>query len=59
MQSNRNKHAALRLMGKLLKKQGMASETLVTDRLGAHSAAARELALSVMAALGRLSFSGS
>jgi putative transposase len=46
VQSNRDKHAALRLIRKLLKKQGMAPETLVTDRLGAYSAAVRELGLS-------------
>src|ERR671919_1959277 len=36
VQSRRDKRAALRLMRKLLKKQGMAPETLVTDRLGAY-----------------------
>ena len=45
MQSRRNKRAALRLMRKLLKKQGMAPKTLVTDRLGAYPAAVRELGL--------------
>jgi putative transposase len=43
VQSRRNKRAALRLMRKLLKKQGMAPGTLVTDRLGAYPAAVREL----------------
>jgi transposase-like protein len=46
VQSRRNKRAALRLMRNLLKKQGMAPGTLVTDRLGAYSAAVRELCLS-------------
>jgi len=46
VQSKRNKRAALRLMRKLLKKQGMAPATLVTDRLDAYPAAVRELGLS-------------
>jgi transposase-like protein len=46
VQSRRNKRAALRLMRNLLKKQGMAPGTLVTDRLGAYPAAVRELGLS-------------
>ena len=46
VQSKRNKRAALRLMRKLLKKQGMAPATLVTNRLGAYPAAVRELGLS-------------
>jgi putative transposase len=46
VQSKRNKRAALRLMRKLLKKQGMAPVTLVTDRLSAYPAAVRELGLS-------------
>jgi transposase-like protein len=46
VQRRRDKHAALRLMRKLLKNQGMASEALVTDRLRAYGAAARELRLS-------------
>ena len=45
VQRKRNKRAALRLMRKLLKKQGMAPATLVTDRLGAYPAAVRELGL--------------
>ena len=44
VQSRRDKHAALRLLRKLLKTtQGMAPEELVTDRLRAYGAAAREL----------------
>ena len=46
VQARRDKRAALRLMRTLLKKQGLAPETLVTDRLGSYAAAARELALS-------------
>jgi transposase-like protein len=46
VQARRDKHAALRLMRKLLKKQGMAPATLVTDRLGSYAAAARDLGLS-------------
>ena len=41
----RDKWAALRLMRKMLKKQGMAPEELVTDRLRAYGAAVRELGL--------------
>jgi putative transposase len=46
VQSKRDRHAALRLMRKLLKKHGVAPAILVTDRLGAYSAAVRELGLS-------------
>jgi putative transposase len=46
VQSKRDKRAALRLMRKLLKKQGMAPAKLITDRLSAYRAAARELGLS-------------
>jgi transposase-like protein len=46
MQSKRDKRAALRLMRNLRKKQGMAPAKLVTDRLSAYLAAARELGLS-------------
>jgi putative transposase len=45
VQAERDKRAALRLMKKLLKKQGTAPEALVTDRLGSYGAAARELGL--------------
>jgi putative transposase len=43
VQGKRDKRAALRLMRKLLKKQGIAPTTLVTDRLSAYRAAARAL----------------
>jgi putative transposase len=45
VQSRRDKRAALRLLRTLLTKQGMAPEQLVTDRLRAYGAAARELGL--------------
>jgi len=45
VQSKRNKHAALRLMRKLLKKYAFAPERLVTDDLRSYSAAARELGI--------------
>src|ERR687894_204844 len=46
VQSKRNTAAALRLMRKLLKKQGYAPEELVTDKLGSCGAARRDLGLS-------------
>jgi putative transposase len=46
VQSKRNTAAALRLMRKLLKKQGFAPDELVTDKLGSYGAARRELRLS-------------
>jgi IS1 family transposase len=45
VQSRRDKAAALRLMRKLLKNQGVAPTELVTDRLRAYVAAARALGL--------------
>jgi transposase-like protein len=45
VQRRRDKHAALRLLRKQLKKQGMAPKELVTDRLRSYGAAARELGL--------------
>ena len=42
-QSRRNKRAALKLMRKLLKKQGYIPDEIVTDKLGSYSAALREL----------------
>ncbi len=44
-QSHRNKRAALKFMRKLLKKQGYIPDRIVTDKLGSHSAALRELGL--------------
>ena len=45
VQSKRNKHAALKLMRKLLKKYAFAPERLVTDDLQSYGAAARELGI--------------
>jgi len=45
VQRRRDKRAALRLLRRLLKTQGLAPEVLVTDRLRAYGAAARELGL--------------
>jgi putative transposase len=46
VQPHRDKTAALKLMRKLLKKQGFAPAVLVTDKLGSYGAAQRELGLS-------------
>ena len=46
VQSRRNKRAALKLMRKLLKKQGFVPDTAVTDKLPSCGAALRELNLS-------------
>ena len=46
VQPKRDTKAALRLMRKLLKKQGFAPDELVTDKLGSYGAARRELGLS-------------
>ena len=46
VQSRRNTAAAVRLMRKLLRKQGLAPEAIVTDRLRSYGAAIRELGLS-------------
>jgi len=46
VQPKRDKAAALRLMRKLLNKQGFAPKVLVTDKLRSYAAARRELALS-------------
>ncbi len=45
-QSRRNTKAALRLMRKLLKKQGFAPSTIVTDKLRSYGSAHRALGLS-------------
>src|SRR5215211_3967879 len=45
VQPKRDTAAALRLMRKLLKKQGYAPDELVTDKLGSYGAARRELGL--------------
>ena len=46
VQSRRNKRAALKLMCKLLKKQGFVPDAVVTDKLPSYGAALRELNLS-------------
>ena len=46
VQSRRNKKAALKLMRKLLKKQGLLPSAIVTDKLPSYGAALRELGLS-------------
>src|ERR671928_1277015 len=46
LQPKRDKAAALKLMRKLLKKQGYAPGALVTDKLGSYGAVRRELGLS-------------
>ena len=45
VQSKRNKHAALRLMRKLLKKYAFAPERFVTDDLRSYAPAARDLGI--------------
>src|SRR2546425_6650873 len=45
VQRRRDKRAALRLMRKLLKKQGFVAKLLVTDKLGSYGAAFRHLRL--------------
>ena len=46
VQTRRNKHAALKLMRKLLKKYGLMPDKMVTDDLRSYGAAARELGIS-------------
>src|SRR2546421_12750160 len=46
VQRRRDTQAALRLMRKLLKKQGFAPKLLVTDKLGSYGSALRQLGLS-------------
>ena len=46
VQSRRNKKAALKLIRKLLKKQGFLPSTIVTDKLPSYGAALRDLGLS-------------
>ena len=45
VQRRRDKRAALRLMRKLLRKQGFVPKLLVTDKLGSYGAAFRQLRL--------------
>jgi transposase-like protein len=53
VQSRRNKHAALKLMRKLLKNYGLVPDKIVTDDLRSYSAAARELGISDLHERGR------
>jgi putative transposase len=53
VQSRRNKHAALKLMRKLLKKYAFVPKQLVTDDLRSYDAAARTLGLSRLHERGR------
>ena len=53
VQSKRNKHAALRLMRKLLKKYAFAPERLVTDDLRSYAPAARDLGIEHLHERGR------
>ena len=46
VQSRRNKRAALKLMRRLMKKQGFVPDVIVTDKLPSYGAALRELNLS-------------
>jgi putative transposase len=46
VQSRRNKKAALRLIRKLLKKQGFVPDSFVTDKLPSYGAALKDLGLS-------------
>jgi len=46
VQSRRNKRAALKLMRKLLKRQGFVPNAIITDQLPSYGAALRELNLS-------------
>jgi transposase-like protein len=46
VQSRRNKRSALKLIRKLLKKQGFVPDVIVTDKLPSYGAALRELSLS-------------
>ena len=46
VQRRRDSRAALRLMRKLIKKQGFAPKLLVTDKLGSYASAFRRLGLS-------------
>jgi transposase-like protein len=45
VQKRRNKAAALKLLMKLLKNQGVHPEAIVTDKLASYRAAARDLGL--------------
>jgi transposase-like protein len=48
VQRRRDTQAALRLMRKLLKKQGFAPKLLVTDKMGSYGSAFRQLRLTAL-----------
>ena len=52
VQERRNKAAALKLLRKLLKNQGVHPETIITDKLASYLAAARDLGLAERHRLG-------
>jgi transposase-like protein len=58
VQSKRNKHAALKLMCKLLKKHAFAPERLVTDDLWSYAPAARDLGIEHLHERGRWRHNG-
>jgi transposase-like protein len=53
VQSKRNKHAALKLMRRLLKKYGFVPDQLITDDLRSYAAAAHDLGISTRHERGR------
>ena len=53
VQSKRDKHAALKLMRKLLKKYAFVPERLITDDLRSYGAAARDLGIECLHQRGR------
>ena len=53
VQSKRNKHAAPKLMRKLLKKYGFVPDRMITDDLRSYSAAARDLGIEACHERGR------
>ena len=53
VQSKRNKHAALKLMRKLLKKYGFVPDRMITDDLRSYSAAARDVGIEACHERGR------
>jgi transposase-like protein len=53
VQAKRNKHAALKIMRKLLRKYGFVPDRLITDDLRSYGAAARELGIEKQHGRGR------
>ena len=52
VQKRRNKHAALKLLRRLLKSQGIHPDTIVTDKLASYGAALRDLGVTARHRLG-------